>query len=492
MHIYYWLLLLFSALLNSVNVVWVDWFWWTPFVSIIPFLYASYFVTIPYYACYIWAFCSNTIHLYGIIMGTQRFTTSPWYYNAFVGCIIIAYSALFGLVIRAVVDIFKKIATLYDKRHNITYNFSFLPAWAAGLWLYFTLMNGWSLAPFGIAEGYFSFNPLLTLVQHPFLLHSLPRLGIYSLLLILLIGQLFIVELFLIYMVHDYKRHPILRRYTKVSLSKINMFFLLSSIIFIWFLSIVLPQKSIPAPQWLERIIAVPTFFERTIVLNKTAQQAQNVLKSIAKKYPTKDIILMPEAAFYCEHIHEPNICAYWNAQQIGKPLHLIFGAFRWENNLYRNSAYWLYNGKVKDVFDKRHAMVLIERIPALCKCNLIHNLYFKESPEIIPSDNPRPTWQIDDMCLVPYLCSELFFMKKTDAPKNCTLVALCNDRWADAHVQKLMCMLAQYKAIVWQRPIIYVSFSYNAYINIQGIATPLTTYTNHAGSGSSTRSNTR
>ena len=112
--------------------------------------------------------------------------------------------------------------------------------------------------------------------------------------------------------------------------------------------------------------------------------------------------------------------------------------------------------------------MLLTEKLPSWCNISLLYDLYFKHFNEIMPSLNERPLLKIDDhVAFVPYICSELFFANKpTDLYPTVPIYALCNDRWTVGYVQKLMLRVAQYKAIEWQRPIIYVSFYYRSFIN--------------------------
>jgi hypothetical protein len=132
-------------------------------------------------------------------------------------------------------------------------------------------------------------------------------------------------------------------------------------------------------------------------------------------------------------------------------------------HNCYRNSCYWIKHGILQQRFDKRHAMILVERIPQLCSANMLKNMYFNQMPEIVPSCNIRPCITLSDtLRVVPYLCSELFFNEYPDDHYDCTILLLANDTWTPArYIRHLMYLAVRFKAIQWQRTIIYVSYYY-------------------------------
>ena len=123
--------------------------------------------------------------------------------------------------------------------------------------------------------------------------------------------------------------------------------------------------------------------------------------------------------------------------------------------------------------FDKRHAMPITER--AIKGLPELYRLYWGHALAIVPSHEKRPLWLLENVPLVPYICSELFFNENPDDHYGSPVVlALCNDCWAVPALQRLMYLKARYQAIAWNRPIIYVSYAYGALLYPDGSEYPL------------------
>jgi apolipoprotein N-acyltransferase len=185
---------------------------------------------------------------------------------------------------------------------------------------------------------------------------------------------------------------------------------------------------------------------------------------------------VLPESAFYSNHLNMPELTHYWNAEYLSKDVHIIVGAFRWHETLYHNSLHWIYNGELQCCFDKRHAMILTERVPSFFYCTWLRDLYFKKFPELTASQLKRPKLEINKhISVVPYICSELFFNEyPDDTYADTPILAISNDRWFTSYVNRLMYLNARLKAVQWQRPIIYVSFLYQVYIDTCGNVTSM------------------
>jgi apolipoprotein N-acyltransferase len=213
--------------------------------------------------------------------------------------------------------------------------------------------------------------------------------------------------------------------------------------------------------------------------LTHMAHKAGKEFKTIIDKYPSAELIVMPESSYYCRHLSKnPDLANLWSQKHMGKKVHLVIGAFRWENGKHYNSLHWIYDGKVQAYFDKRHTMVLVEQMPAWFDIGPLRSLYFRTFPEITPSHQPRPLLTIfDDTPFVPYICSELFFNEKPDdSYTGVPILAISNDSWfayprSVPYMQELMYLAARFKAIEWQRDIVYVAFSRSGYIDMYGNA---------------------
>jgi len=154
----------------------------------------------------------------------------------------------------------------------------------------------------------------------------------------------------------------------------------------------------------------------------------------------------------------------------------VLAGAFRWEGDHFYNSVHWIYDGKLQNCFDKRHAMALTERLPSLFQFSFLKQSFFAKQPQVTPATKHKEIMHIDtEWSLVPYICSELFFNNYPDdnfgkAP----IVAVCNDRLLAPYVAHLMFLAARCKATQWQRVIVYVSFLYQQVLMPSGHSAPL------------------
>jgi hypothetical protein len=120
--------------------------------------------------------------------------------------------------------------------------------------------------------------------------------------------------------------------------------------------------------------------------------------------------------------------------------------------------------------------MFLTERIPFWLQKTFVEKIFFSQSPIIVQSTNKRPLLEInDEIKLVPYICSELFFNHQPDDTfEKYPILAIANDRNFLPYIADLMVNHAQRIAITWNRPIIYVSFLHHVYIDTTGALFPL------------------
>lgn len=432
--------LFLSALLYALPAVLNDYFWLGSFVFVIPLLHVTASHNMTYLQGYFWGICAATLHLFGVLIGIVTLAEGSALQTLLPALLIILYAGLFGLLIPfcfSVVNLF----------FNVTSSFSTIAILTFAIWFYILCMDHVSLWPFNCMEGYFLMHPLLPLIQYPNLLITLPFFGTEALCALLLITN---ASIYAVFAYQNWKAYG----------------FALITTVF-WLICFFMPIPAEQFPSWLDRILVVPQVFRQQTSVEALAENAAGTLQKITQQHPSADIILMPEAAFYSTELASALFLAYFK-HAFSKKIELFTGAFTWQDNLYRNSMYWIENGTIKTVFHKKHAMLLTEKLPSWCKGSMLYELYFKNFNEIIPSENERPLLQIDQQIqLVPYICSELFFANRpTDQFSTKPIYSLCNDRWTVPYVQRLMLQTAQYKAIEWQRTIIYVSFSYQQCID--------------------------
>jgi apolipoprotein N-acyltransferase len=298
-------------------------------------------------------------------------------------------------------------------------------------------------------------HPLLPFAEQPMLLALLPYAGKYCL-LAFVYGFAGFVTMFLLSFRYIYVLGAIL-------------------MLIPWCISIILwaQQCSGICPHWLQRIASVPHKFPKIENHSITARTVREHIKDALQKKTTADIVIIPESSVYSPYVlNTPALISHLDPMQLERPVHAIIGSFYDENGLYRNSCYWVKNGVVQQRFDKRHAMVMIERMPRFFRSSFMKNMYFKTMPEIIKSSNARPCFSLsENLCFVPYICSELFFNEYPDDSHGSTpILLISNDAWCPAfYVRRLMYLMVRFKAIQWQRPILYVSYHHTVFFDERG-----------------------
>jgi apolipoprotein N-acyltransferase len=389
----------------------------------------------------------------GVLVGITKLAQGVWWHSVVPAVILALYASTYGLILVFSARSLARMHLLKNSAANT------VASWTCALWFYCIIVDRFCLLPFDVCEGYTFVNPLIFLSALPELLQFLPLLGKELLLMLV-----FLPSALTVLYLHTRNRK------TLIALCMVLLF---------WILSVFTPVTEYPRPAWLDHITVVPVVFHRTPHLTLLARNIQKIFVDVIQKHPDTQLIIMPEAAIYCDHLLQKEIPLHWNEAGIGKSVHLIAGAFRWDDDNYRNTCFWIHNGIMQQHFDKRHAVVLTERLPRLLQWDFVHDLYFQKSSPTAASTNVRPLMAIDGVTnVVPYICSELFFNQSIDDafwPQ--PILALCNDRWTLPFFRECMLVMAQFKAILWSRPILYISFSHIYYIHVNGKLTPLPVY---------------
>lgn len=449
-----YIFLLSSAFLYALPALFNTYCWLISFIFLLPFFYVVVSNRyLSYLQAYVWSFCANGLHLIGVFRGIINMAHGPFVQVLVVAICIVFYAALFGLIIVL-------IARICERYILFTSFYRTVWAYVAAMWVYFLVMDHVCMAPFDVVEGYFLLHPVLPLVKYPSLVRLLPWLHGEGLCFILLATQGSIFSVL-------YYRSAYWKR-------------LFCGMSFFWIVCLLIPFEEYQKPIWFNDVVTVPYAFRSAQSEKNMIDLATAFFKDVVAVYDNATIFLMPEASFYYDRLSTSALPHALTKKYNLKSIHLLTGSFAWDNNEYRNTLYWLYDGKVHYQFHKKHAMVLTERTPSLFRYQRIQDLYFKNMHEIIPSSNERPILKItDDFTVVPYICSELFFAKRPrDCFKTCMIYALCNDSWTIDYVKLLMLRVAQYKAIEWSRCVVYVSFAYQYYITPNGTMIQLQRYT--------------
>lgn len=191
-------------------------------------------------------------------------------------------------------------------------------------------------------------------------------------------------------------------------------------------------------------------------------QEVQRLINEKLATQPDALIVIFPESAFQVDFSRH-TIITQWTEQQLHKKVTIILGGIRNEDKKQYNCMYWIDNGEIKGWFDKKLPVPLVETDITFCGCTAISCSSFREHTITIGL-NKRPNWRINFDQYTPYICSDLF-LTPFEAPRNNSniLLALCHDIYCSASLRYYMQLMAQYKAIFWNCPILYVG-----YINCQ------------------------
>lgn len=447
-----WCLLAASAILYAVPFIFPFYAWWIGFIFPIPLFYVAMREDLGFLHGAIWSIVAMSAHLSGVFLSIDGFaSTGAGLERALPAAALLSYAGLTG-------GIWFWFTRLVRRLGNLTSPFAIIALWTCTLWCYMFFLDRLCLWPFDLMEGYFAFHPLLPLATHPQLFMLMPIIG-KNLLALLMYLVPATITLFLVQ--HNLR----------------NALFVFCALL-PWCISLFIPMPKANRPAWLDKIMVLPASFPVMGNSTNQAEAALSYFQRIKFNYPQTEIIILPESAFHCDHLStEPTLCDLWSRDYVGKPMHVLLGAFRWDGPNFHNSLHWVYDGKIKNIFDKRHAMILIERVPSKFNSTVIRELFFKTFPEIIPARTARPRFEIsEDIAFIPYICSELFFNEFPDDSYPTTpILSVTNDRWCiNLYVADLMYLDARLKAILWQRDILYVSFKYAVYIDRWGNETPL------------------
>lgn len=454
--IFHWVLLFLSAFLYALPFICTYYLWWLVFFFPIPLLYIICTQNLSFVHGYIWGVVTFLLHVYGGIYVISCMAGKSWPIGLLLGITVVLYQALS-------VAILFWCATLIARYFSLKSTVARLFLWATALMFFIMWTDWYCLWIFGIKEGYPLMHPLIPLAQHPQMLLLLP-----------IIGKLLLTVLFLLFSVSSV---AVIRLCSWSALLMLIM--VCMPWIWCWCSNVLKSGK----PSYVSHIKSIP-FMTYSSNKNPVAMMkiACEELRALIAQYPGTNIIIMPESALNCTVFGDRSeLLQFWNEQCIGKVIHLIFGSFRYDDNgNYYNTAYWVYNGQLQQCFDKRHAVLISERLAWLSLFSVVKDVYSDAVHSTTISGNDRlPIVMADCMTCVPYICSELFFNEyPDDMYKDIAIIALVNDtaflRSCASYIADLLLQVACVKAIAWQRDIIYVSYSRSLCIDRYGTISEL------------------
>lgn len=422
-----------SAMLYSFAFLFSHYCWWVIFLFPFFFLMSSE-KNISFYQAFLWNFITYGLAIIGIVYALYLMNIS-WFFLLF----LFFYVSL----ITAIPFYFmEKLHDFISKRWKFSYYFA---VFSNGFSLFSSqiILTEMVLFPCGNIEGY--------ILAHPFILFSNPSFS--------KILSFYNFEFLTLFFYMSYV-------FLIIFLKKKNIQSSIPLVITLFFLAVPSfhKQEILSHPSWLKKVGVLPLFFPNPHDINYIFAYINDKISVNLKDNPQLDLILLPEGSIDCSIDAKQINYIVKNYDAISK-INLVFGTSCWNKNYLHNSCFILKKGKVEEIYHKRHAMPLTER-----------NIIFSSSLTqkiITPSNNPHPLIEFEDFSLVPYICSELFLNPVADDNYNdFPIVAFCSDIWffgIGSYIKELMVKTAQLKAILWQRPILYISYSNSYFIEKNG-----------------------
>lgn len=444
---FHWILLIFSAILHHIPFIYSG-LWGLIFLFPLPLLYLGLIQQLSFMQGFIWGFILFSLHLYEGICMVSRLSGEYAALGFAMGFCIVVYQALFpGILFYG--------TTRFIKRFSIAIPFIRISIWVFSLLILIWWIDQCSLSLFGIREGYPLMHPLIVLAHRPYLLFLLPILGKQ------LMTILFMMVSASLVLVFWYRN--------------IRAVFFCIVICSVWLLSGLLEYKKKLVIDWHHRIKSLPCMAYSTGRDPRTTMNLMGrYIRNILQDYPETTLIIMPESALNIMNFeHKSELLDLWHDKYIGKPIHIVFGTCRLHNDKYYNTVYWVYNGVLQAYYDKKHAMLMTERLTDWMDYDCMRGIYFKEGISISCSCNERMVLRVsDDIAFIPYVCSEFFFTEyPDDCYNNIPIIVMVNDTLLHGtYVNKLLLLLARFKAIQWQRVIVYVSYARSVIIDKHGM----------------------
>ncbi len=446
-----WMILASSALVYALALIISPYLWWGSFICFVPLFYlgsrqALTFKDGFFYSGLLWG-----IGGFGILQTLFLIGTGPLWMRIIPSIAIVLIQAFFG-------GLWVWSTSTFLSRAQIDSPYSRLVLWTLTTGLYFYWVIHLSLGMFNTWEGYFLLYPLLPLAEQPALLSLMPLLGKGILMWALLFTN---------------------AAFTLSLLTQSIVLKILSPLIGMlpWIVNIAYAQPPKAAPLWLKKIAAIQRKFVPTPLPMSEVEGLQDDITKLLQRYPDLEVVMLPESSMTRLNLDTAReLATYWDAQSVGKPISMLIGAYKWENDIYRNTVYWIYDGQIRGSFNKRHTMAVTETM-GWYNMSFLQSMFHESYALVKASINPRlPFPLLKEVSFVPYVCSELFFNDSPDDQyPNAVITELSNDFWAKStYIRHLMFLAARFKAIAWQRPIVYVSYYNKGFLDTDGTISPL------------------
>jgi hypothetical protein len=447
-----WLLTLLS-LLNYIGIFWyVDHFWWSTFLFLVPIFYAALTTRLSWFHGLFWGAGLVIAQALPVAHTFMEKNYGLGLNGILCGIACALYFGTYGAL-------YFWLASATDKLFNgASRTWITALMWSVYGVLFFMSLDCISLWHIGLARGYCLMHPLLPLAYYPPVVAMLPYLGKTIMTFLLFITNAALA----------------------IAMVKKNMtsWAVWGCCIGFWIMSSLLGSSRQQAPEWHERIGYLPKKISSGSNLSRMAREIAQDMRELISQYPTVDLIILPESALNSGSIlTAPEAFSSWSAENLGRAVHVIFGALRWYDEFSCNTLYWLYNSAVQAFYDK-HCLVPLFEVPGpawMDALSIPGNFFCPESTFASSGDVRVPLPIFSSVSFIPYVCSELYLDHGvTGMDPEYPLVAILNEMSLPSYYQRLMHIGARLRAIEWQRDIVYVSYKHGDLMGKYGEMWPL------------------
>lgn len=441
----YWFLIGLSACFYAIPFITSGHVWWLVLLFPVPLLYCVAMEEVPFVAGFVWGLLSLLLHGYGGMCVLAHMAHNGWVFGTLVGMCIVVYCALIIGILFWCGQWLIRTNKWHDPWQRVM-------VCVGVVLLSLRWIDDYCFFVFGRLEGYPLIHPLLMCMHMPAVHVMMPIIGKHWMtLLFLLWGATAVLA---------------------VVYCTLPAAFCFVGMMIFWFAPALFVEQC-PILHDMRQFIALPMMTVCTAENEGAIKCLSGAIGKCIVDYPHAEVIIMPESAYTYDIFNKKNQHISPSANNEGKSIHLIIGVVSFQDSCVYNRVYWMHNGIVMNHFDKRHTMLLSERLP--WDLSFLKKMYQSDGQkDVQPGKNKRILVDLSNGSYVPYICSELFFNAYPDDDYgNNPIIAIVNDsvfgECEAGYMQRLLALVAQSKAIAWQRDIVYVSYSRALFLGKDG-----------------------
>lgn len=431
------LLVILSALLYAASLM-LPHTWWCSFLFLIPLYYATLKFQITMQYGFAWGIIAYSLLCSFMVFMLLDYAQGTWRLLGFP--ILVGY----GTCSSGLWFYFTHLSIRMCGRKHV-----FL--WLLSTVLYFWWVDSGMFIIFGVFEGNSFFSPLLPFMRIPGLLYSAHRVSKYFILLWLctcaMMSALWLYTLRTCYLL--------------IAVSLYSFFFLGSCL-----------QHVEEPPLWLSRVGVIQPHYEAGSAIPQAREITYDMIR-LCERYPTIHCIFAPESTFAYPLNIQVQAQEMWRDNVLVDQVSFCCGGYRSEQEALYNSLFILTKDQDMCCHDKQHLFCFTEHIPPLWSyIPGVPTLFLHKGKSFGVGSKQRKPINIPLVgFFVPYLCSELLLSRKPrDEFTAVPIVCLANDSWfRQDYMPRLMLLQAQWKALEWKRPILYVAYRHAAWIDTYG-----------------------